>query len=455
MKKNRKFLMAVFLGIPIALLLAVVIIFLVIRMEGQAPDMKLDMTSSYLGSSQTLSLEVSDAKSGIRQIWVAVFKNGKEFVLADKSYTAGGFIKGGQVKAQILKIEFDAKTSGLTDGKAMLRIRAMDYSWRQWGKGNTRYLEKEVLIDTRAPDIQILSRIHNLNQGGAALVAYKLSETCPSSGVMVGDQFYPGISGFFNDDNSFMTFIALNHNQGPKTTVHVMALDHAGNKGRASVAHHINARNFKRDTIKIYDRFLAAKMPEFQSEFAGSAELSGLDLFLKVNRDLRKKNYETIKQIVAEPDNDLHWKGVFARLPKSANRAGFAEHRTYTFRNKTIDEQTHLGVDLASLKKSPVPAANTGKVVFADSLGIYGRTVLIDHGFGLFSMYSHLSKIDVDKGQMVKKYDVIGNTGRSGLAGGDHLHFSMLVHHTFVNPLEWWDLQWINNNIAATIESVR
>jgi murein DD-endopeptidase MepM/ murein hydrolase activator NlpD len=106
-----------------------------------------------------------------------------------------------------------------------------------------------------------------------------------------------------------------------------------------------------------------------------------------------------------------------------------------------------LGVDLASLAQSRVPAGNSGIVVFAGPLGIYGNTVVIDHGCGLFSMYSHLSKIEVEVKKEVKRGDSLGRTGATGMAGGDHLHYAMMVHGVFVNPLEWWDPHWIRDNV--------
>ena len=148
-----------------------------------------------------------------------------------------------------------------------------------------------------------------------------------------------------------------------------------------------------------------------------------------------------------------HWQGVFMRLPRSATRAGFGDKRTYHYGGKRVDQQTHLGIDLASISNSPVPAANAGKVVYAQRLGIYGRTVVIDHGWGLFSMYAHLNSFEVKEGELVQKGDIIGSTGTSGLAGGDHLHFSVLVQGVFVNPLEWWDPTWIQNNITNKFSS--
>jgi len=112
-------------------------------------------------------------------------------------------------------------------------------------------------------------------------------------------------------------------------------------------------------------------------------------------------------------------------------------------------------MDLASTANAKVGAANGGRVIMAAFGGIFGNTVIIDHGFGLASLYSHLNEITVNKGDRVSKGDIIGRTGLTGLAGGDHLHFSMIVHNVFVNPVEWWDTAWIKNNVTSKIESVK
>jgi murein DD-endopeptidase MepM/ murein hydrolase activator NlpD len=105
-------------------------------------------------------------------------------------------------------------------------------------------------------------------------------------------------------------------------------------------------------------------------------------------------------------------------------------------------------MDIASTARAEVRAANRGKVIYGDYLGIYGNMVLVDHGQGVFSLYSHLSQINVVPGDMVDQKTVLGLTGTTGMAGGDHLHFSILVNGVFVTPKEWWDPHWI----AVTIE---
>jgi murein DD-endopeptidase MepM/ murein hydrolase activator NlpD len=272
---------------------------------------------------------------------------------------------------------------------------------------------------------------------------------------LVGYNFFPVYPGYFKDENILMAFFALDYQQGPGTKVFVSATDFAGNNSRTGFRHYIKRKVFKKDLIEISDRFLNWKMPEFDVDIPPGSKTPLLDKFLKVNRKVRVDNYKQLLNIVVNTDKKLYWKGTFLRLPKSARKAGFADHRTYKYKGQIVDRQIHMGVDLASVAHSPVSASNTGKIAFAETMGIYGKTVIIDHGFGLFSMYSHLSDFNVKKWQMVSRGEIMGRTGTTGLAGGDHLHFGMLVHNTFVNPVEWWDASWIQNNISGKINAVK
>ena len=139
-------------------------------------------------------------------------------------------------------------------------------------------------------------------------------------------------------------------------------------------------------------------------------------------------------------------------MKNAAPMALFGDKRTYVYKKSAIGTSTHMGVDLASTQNAPVEAANNGIVVYTGYLGIYGNTVMIDHGVGIFSHYSHLNAIAVKVGQKVSKGDQIGASGATGLAGGDHLHFGMLVGHKFVNPIEWWDPHWIQDNVEKKLK---
>lgn len=430
---------------------------LFVCLESENPSIKAEMPalSMAIGPSKNLLISVSDKKRGLRKILIAIVKDGKESVLVEKEYPSGGFLGGGKVNQDNISLSLEPKKLGLADGKAVLRMVAWDYSWQRWWNGNITTVEKEVVIDTKRPDVSVLSGIQNLNQGGSGIVIYSLSEPCENNGVYAGGNYFPGYNGFFNDKNIYMSFFALEHDKGPGTEVFVEAVDDAGNSTRRGFKVFIKAQIFKKDSINISDEFLNSKMPEFDVEASQDSKTPLADKFLKVNRDLRVKNNKKITELVKNTEKTLLWEGVFVSFPNAKKMAGFADHRDYIYQGKHIDSQVHLGVDLASVANAPVPAANRGKIVFTGDLGIYGKTVLVDHGFGLFSAYSHLNSFDVKEGAIIEKGGVVGHSGSTGLAAGDHLHFSMLVNNIFVNPLEWWDAAWINNNITVKIQDVK
>jgi len=148
------------------------------------------------------------------------------------------------------------------------------------------------------------------------------------------------------------------------------------------------------------------------------------------------------------------WDLPFHQLSNSKVEANFADERTYVYNDEVIDQAFHLGYDLAVTKHYPIEAANTGVVAFSGDLGIYGNTVIIDHGLGLFTLYSHMSLMGVKKGETVKRKQIIGRTGETGLTTGDHLHYATMLHGVPVLPLEWWDGRWVDENILSKIRFV-
>ena len=149
------------------------------------------------------------------------------------------------------------------------------------------------------------------------------------------------------------------------------------------------------------------------------------------------------------------WNGPFHQLGNSAVESKFADHRTYFYQGQEVDQQVHLGFDLAVTANVPVLAGNSGTVLYADYLGIYGNTVILDHGMGVQSLYGHLSAIDVRPGERVEKNQPMGRSGMTGLAAGDHLHFTMLVGGHPVSCVEWWDPHWIEDRVVRKIREAQ
>ncbi|TMA41037.1 MAG: M23 family metallopeptidase, partial [Deltaproteobacteria bacterium] len=171
-------------------------------------------------------------------------------------------------------------------------------------------------------------------------------------------------------------------------------------------------------------------------------------------RELRVATEKRVRELCRESTAEPLWEGAFLRLPGSDPLSGFADRRTYMYHGQAIDHQTHLGFNLASVRGSSVPAGNTGRVVFAGPLGIYGNAVILDHGLGLFSLYGHLSEMAVAAGTTIHRGDVVGKTGDTGLAGGDHLHFSVMIHGVHVDPVEWWDAHWIHDHVESRLAAL-
>ena len=108
-------------------------------------------------------------------------------------------------------------------------------------------------------------------------------------------------------------------------------------------------------------------------------------------------NNETIAALAKKTSPTMLWDGAFQPLGGSQIESSFADFRTYLYDGKDVDRQVHLGFDLAKTANAPVTAGNHGKVVFAAELGIYGNTVILDHGMGVQSLYAHLSSFGVGR----------------------------------------------------------
>ena len=326
----------------------------------------------------------------------------------------------------------------------------------------TTTLEVEVRVDP--PRVQVVSDLHYVNHGGSEMVAYRVTPPDAESGVQVGERFYRGYpasgAGVDGDDTLRVAFFALLHDQDLGTPIELYAADAAGNETRAPFDHRVFPKAFRRSRIPLSDGFLRSvvppiveRAPELADEELDTStspeELA--ELYLFINRTLRQRNRETVAAFAGGTSTHLQWDGPFVQLSNSQVESGFADHRTYVYNGNDIDQQVHLGFDLASTANAPVSAANNGTVIHADYLGIYGNSVIIDHGMGLQSLYAHLSALDVAPGENVTRDQRIGLSGQTGLAGGDHLHFTMLLQGHPVTPVEWWDPHWIEDRVERKL----
>lgn len=426
-----------------------------VKFEGEKPVADIPALPNAAGRDFVLSGQAWDMKSGLRDIRITLTREGKEMALLEKRFPGPRWFHQINTRRETFSIPVSTVKNQFPDGPALLTITLRDHSWRRWWNGNRTVLEKTLQFDTRPPTITFLSRQHNVSQGGAGLAIYRLSEPCVKSGILVGASFFPGHAGYFEDQRVHIAFFAVPFDYTEDKGMVAIAEDRAGNAAKSGFYHYLRKKAFRKDVLKITDSFLNTILPAFQATPGWDDSLPPVEQFLYLNTTLREQNNQTILANGKKSEPRLYWEGIFGRLPNAAPRAGFADFREYDYNGAIISSAVHLGVDLASLQHAPVPAANRGKVVFSDFVGIYGNLVCIDHGFGLMSIYGHLNEMTAKVGDLVEKGDIIGYTGTTGMAGGDHLHFGMFIDHVFVNPIEWWDASWIANNITGKIEDVK
>jgi murein DD-endopeptidase MepM/ murein hydrolase activator NlpD len=180
---------------------------------------------------------------------------------------------------------------------------------------------------------------------------------------------------------------------------------------------------------------------------------SPLEVFVEINNKVRQENYQKIAQICQNTEQKKLWEGSFLRN-QGATKAGFADSRTYKYGSEVVSEQVHLGLDIAGINNTQIFAANHGRVLFVGEIGIYGNVVILDHGYGLHSLYGHLHQTNVQEGDFVRKGDIVAVSGETGLVFGDHLHYEMRINGVAVNPIEWFDNVWVLNNIEAYLPGV-
>lgn len=431
----------------LTLLVAAVAATAFILFEVEKPQITINKEVAFLGGSVQIPLRASDGKSGLSSVVLELKQHDTTKQLFSRTFQRKAwFSKAGP---EILEetVEINVVKAGAKNGEATLLVTARDFSLNGLFKGNETVLKLPVTIDNKPPRVIVEHAQQYIRPGGSGIVVYTLSESAEKHGVEIDQHFFQGFP--LDGTNRFVSYIALPWDSKEPETSRVIAIDEAGNEGHAMFSMNFKKSSEKKDQITVGDRFLKKKIPEFEEHYP---ELTGtlLEQYIYTNNEIRRRNAETIKKICSKPLEQRFWHDRFLRMP-GAGRAGFADQRTYYFNGKPIDYQTHLGIDIASTAHAAIKAANSGQVIFADYLGIYGITVILDHGQGVYSLYSHLSRIDTTMDTLVAKDELIGHSGATGMAGGDHLHFSMLVHGIFVTPIEWWDQHWLDVNINEII----
>ena len=394
-----------------------------------------------IGHSAKTTLVLEAARGNVAGVEVRLIQGEKSGVAAK--------VDGPLGRRAEVPVTLESSALGLKEGPATLEIRARDDFWRPIKLEPAPAFTGPVTIDLTPPKLEILASTQYVSNGGVALVVFRV-EGADRSQVSVGSTVFPSFAYGPPERGARVALIALPYDFTGGSLA-IRAEDEAGNATTRAIAHELKPRKFPADRIEIRDSFLEAKVPELLPQRPPTQPL--LEGFITINRDQRKHAEQEKRRIGTQTSATPLWEGAFVQPRNTKVFSNFAETRTYVYQGREVDKQVHFGYDLASTKQSPVPAANKGTVAFAGPLTIYGNTVVVDHGLGLQTLYAHLSSIDVKQGDKIEKGQVLGRSGTTGLALGDHLHYETLVSGISVTPVEWWDAKWIRDRFNLPLKN--
>ncbi|HUD54300.1 MAG TPA: M23 family metallopeptidase [Terracidiphilus sp.] len=427
---------AIFFSVLVLLILVPI---LIVSARSATPVVDLPASITTLGQATPVSVQVHDPR-GIRKIAATVEQNGvsypvgattQPFTASDStwSFTAG-------VKS----------TPQLKDGAAKLIVEATSNDLL----GKKARAERDVTVVTRPPSLVVDSDQHYLYLGMADLVTFDVSGGWTAAGVRVGDQTYRSWPMPAGKPGRFSLF-AFAWNMPPNTAPMVYASIGAGNDVTSPIVFQFPKKEQPHYTVhdlQVSDSFMQKVVSELDPNGSGDP----VARFVKINSEMRRANNKTLSDLRFKTAEKFLWSQPFARQAHAQAEATFADLRNYIYHGKKIDQQVHLGYDLAVTQHVGVEASNDGQIVYAAPLGIYGNCVVVDHGYGLQTIYGHMSQIDVHVGDTVKRGQVMGRSGMTGMAGGDHIHFAMQLDGVQIDPKEWWDPHWIHDHIARRVD---
>ncbi len=341
--------------------------------------------------------------------------------------------------------------------QAVLKINVSDTSKWNFFMGNELKKEVKLKVDKKSPVANVISNTYLIKQGGSAVVVVEVKdENLKDMYISFNNEERFELIPFYKE-NFYVSVIAWPIYIKEFQQVNLIAIDEAKNKTATKVPLYIKSLEPKIDTLKISDNFIDKVSKNVLQKSSLDIPVDQAEVFVKANKELRRINVDVIKNETRKKMDktkvskfDL---SIFKRLPSSMTFASYGERRHYMYKGKKIDEAWHLGNDWASVKKAKIYTSNSGKVIYNDYLGIYGNTIIIDHGFGISTLYAHTSRANVSLNQEVSAGDYIANTGSTGAVFGDHLHFGVLVQGIEVNPAEWLSKYWVRENITKIINN--
>ncbi|MCB0329417.1 MAG: M23 family metallopeptidase [Bdellovibrionales bacterium] len=417
-----------------------------------------------------LVIDFEDNGAGLDEIVVRVTQKGITRELERQSL-------GGAAKKSVT-LHLPGRESGFEEGVVQFQVRAFDRSL--WS--NTTEENFDLTVDYRSPAIEVLSDQHNARVGGVQLLIYRaVDETLSISGVKVGRETFIGYPARLLDTDlqdtdlfAVVYAIPLRSGNGESPTPKVFADDAVGNTQLVDFYSKETERKLRPRKVELSDTCLRSQVhplaeqslavltdllapgeERYQFQTGAGSPARYLEEFKLLNEDLRPVNDSRLATVTKGTRYQRYWDQAFLAQAGTV-RYGSGERLAFFGAGRVISDLPHIGYFYRErFAGQEVVAANSGIVVLAAAEGVYGQTIVIDHGLGVFSIYGHLSKIDVARGDTVEIGDIIGEMGKTGLICESGVFYQMRVQGVPVEPAEWLSRAWFNDHIEGKVRRVK
>lgn len=417
--------------------------------ERDVPNVKVH-SNGYWNLKEPMKISIDDV-SGIKSYKVSLKTQSESIPLEHEQF----IVPESEVS---LEIKPPRSAYAMKDATMSIVVEAVDASKWNFLAGNSVAKEFKLNIDKKRPQVSIVGNSYGINKGGSALVIFKAGDDNLEEMYIesVDDKRFK-VQPFYKEGYyiALVAWPVINRN----FKVSVVAKDYAGNIAKAYIPFYLKHKDYKVSNIKLSDKFLKGKIADLAYEYVETQGVTEpIEQFKIINEDVRAKNEKLIHEITSKISDEMISDFKITKMYPLKNGqvvAHFGDHRKYSYKGEEVSESYHLGLDLASNAMASIKPQNSGEVVYADYNGIYGHMPVIDHGLGLYTLYGHCSSIKVNSGEHFEAKSTVANTGLSGYAMGDHLHFGVLVQGVEVRPQEWMDKDWIRLNIDDVINSAK
>lgn len=417
--------------------------------EREAPVISMQ-NNGYWNLKNPLEISISDTV-GVKSYRVVLKTSTEESVLFhEQLLTPNSHVN--------IKVEPSKSILTMKENDIKIIVEATDASKWNFFAGNSARIEYVLKIDKKRPVVNAIANSYKIKRGGVALVVFKAEDENMKEIYITTNFGKKFLAEPFYKEGHYIALLAWPIKEETfRATIH--AEDKAGNLAQASVPLYLQDSSYRVSNIKLTDAFLKGKIADLAEEFDETQGVNDdIERFKIINETVREKNekliYEITSKVPQEMISDFKINKMYP-LKNGAVVATFGDHRIYSYNDKIVSESYHMGLDLASNAMAEIRPQNGGEVMYAGYNGLYGNMPILSHGLGLYTLFGHCSSLNVNVGDNIVSGFHLANTGKSGYAMGDHLHFGILVQGIEVRPDEWMDESWIKLNITNVIENAK